>query len=525
MTDARQPPMSPPRARTSLTPLTHGQENLGLYWGDFHNHCAVGLFHFSKGSLERAIENAQSHLDFFAFTGHSQWHDMPGTMANNSHLKWIEGFQHHTDHWPGTKELIQQANQPGEFVAFLGYEWHSAKYGDRCLIFKDDEGELRIMADLPEVEAYAREVGAILYPHHIGYKHGLPGRGLNWKHFNPDLSPIIEIQSEHGCSERDRGPYPYITHSNGPRMTSSTYQYGLSLGLHCGVAGGSDSHLGFPGAYREGIIGVFAAGLTRDDILSGTWKRRTIASSGERITIDFRLNDGFIGDIMPATHNRHIRGSVSGWDEIDRIEVIKNNAVVHRAYPRPGQRTIDDQPRRFLLRFEYGWGPRPAFGNPGVSDWDVHIGFEGADIVSWEPCFQAAPFDEERRHQIEVTSQDAALTSYTSRVGALLEVPTNAIVFEILGRASDTVTFQITKPNQRTFTYRLGDLFKSSEAEFLGEYLSESILVHRLVPEPDYHVDFEFEDQGSTSKEDYYYIRTLQTNDQLAWSSPIWVQA
>ena len=47
-----------------------------LLWGDLHNHNSVGLFHYSKGSLERTLEIARSHLDFCAFTGHAQWHDM-----------------------------------------------------------------------------------------------------------------------------------------------------------------------------------------------------------------------------------------------------------------------------------------------------------------------------------------------------------------------------------------------------------------------------------------------------------------
>ena len=37
-----------------------------VYFGDLHNHCSVGLFHYSKGSLERAVDIAQEHLDFFA---------------------------------------------------------------------------------------------------------------------------------------------------------------------------------------------------------------------------------------------------------------------------------------------------------------------------------------------------------------------------------------------------------------------------------------------------------------------------
>ena len=44
-----------------------------IIFGDIHNHNAYG---YGIGSLERSIDIAQSHLDFFAFTGHSSWHDM-----------------------------------------------------------------------------------------------------------------------------------------------------------------------------------------------------------------------------------------------------------------------------------------------------------------------------------------------------------------------------------------------------------------------------------------------------------------
>ena len=45
-----------------------------LYWGDLHNHHEVG---YGKGSLQRSIDLARQHLDFFAFTGHAWWHDIP----------------------------------------------------------------------------------------------------------------------------------------------------------------------------------------------------------------------------------------------------------------------------------------------------------------------------------------------------------------------------------------------------------------------------------------------------------------
>ena len=66
----------------------HGGEDkkkFQLFWGDLHNHNAVG---YAKGSLDRSIELAQEHLDFFAFTGHASWHDMP-KMPGDRHMKWV----------------------------------------------------------------------------------------------------------------------------------------------------------------------------------------------------------------------------------------------------------------------------------------------------------------------------------------------------------------------------------------------------------------------------------------------------
>src|SRR5262245_20322862 len=101
-----------------------------LFWGDLHNHNAVG---YGKGSLERSIDLARAHLDFFAFTGHASWHDMP-KMPGDRHMKWVEGFAAHTRHWPRTRRLIRDANSK-DFVALLGYEWHSSHFGDYCVIF------------------------------------------------------------------------------------------------------------------------------------------------------------------------------------------------------------------------------------------------------------------------------------------------------------------------------------------------------------------------------------------------------
>jgi len=115
-----------------------------LYWGDIHNHNAVG---YAKGSLERSYDIARSHLDFFCFTGHSQWHDMP-VMPQDKHMKWVRGFEVMKNNWQKVQRLANQYNEPGRFASFIGYEWHSSSYGDVCIIFPDDQAELAYISNL-----------------------------------------------------------------------------------------------------------------------------------------------------------------------------------------------------------------------------------------------------------------------------------------------------------------------------------------------------------------------------------------
>jgi hypothetical protein len=495
-----------------------------LFWGDLHNHNSVGLFHYSKGSLERTLEIARSHLDFCAFTGHAHWHDMPEMVAN-AHEKWAEGFAHHTEQWPKTCELVAEANMPPHFVAFLGYEWHSAKYGDRSVLYPYDNGELCRTDDVQELYEHARTSGALLIPHHIGYKRGLPGRGLNWDAYDETVCPLVEIYSEHGGTERDRGPWSYLRHSNGPRTTHHTMQHGLEHGHHFGVTASTDDHFGYPGAYGEGLVGVYAAERTRESIWEALLARRVYAVTGDRIELSFSINDAPMGSILDSADDRHIQVAVRGWDEVASIEVLRNNRVVHRHFPEDHHEPAGNGSRIWKCRLEFGWGPWTAFGMPRVADWKMLFRVEGARIADVMPCFQSGPFDEDRRNRIlERDETMCRWESYTSRQDAFDETPTNAVVFELEGPPEATVHIEVDEPGERRIDLSLEQLADSSHIEFTGEFPCESLLVHRLVPEGRYQASFDFDDGPSGVRdEDFYYIRVTQANGQMAWSSPIWV--
>ena len=492
-----------------------------LFWGDLHNHNSVGLSHYSKGSLERTIDIAKSHLDFFAFTGHSHWHDMP-VMPNDGHLKWQEGFNHHTKMWPRTKELMAQANNDGEFVAFLGYEWHSAEYGDRSVIFEDDNGELVHAGSIDDLAAYARESGALLVPHHIGYKSGLPGRGANWDSIDDSVMPLLELYSEHGGHERDRGPWPYIRHTNGPRTTFNTLQHGLALGKKLGVVCSTDDHFGYPGAYGQGLAAVYSEEKTRASIWEALWARRTYGVTGDRIQLTFTLNGAIMGSILPQTEKRRIEISVRGWDDVAMIELLKNNKVIHRHFPEDHADLSDPFAGPVKCRVEFGWGPWAALGIPRTADWLIDARLQGGRFRTYMPCFQSGPMDEERRNKVlEFDERQCRWQSYTCRQGSFAEIPTNAVVFEIDGRPDSVLYLELESPIGKSLKYTLGDLARSSAVEFAADFPCESFIIHRLAPEAMYAAEFDLTDTGSSN--DFYYVRVTQANGHMAWSSPIWV--
>jgi len=50
----------------------------------------------------------------------------------------------------------------------------------------------------------------------------------------------------------------------------------------------------------------------------------------------------------------------------------------------------------------------------------------------------------------------------------------------------------------------------------------DRVILRRVITKGPMDVNFELEDKGETQG-DYYYVRVVQANDALAWSSPIWV--
>ena len=492
---------------------------LKTYFGDLHNHNVIG---YAQGSLRRTFEIARSHLDFLAFTPHGYWPDI-GSYEDHIEDKWLNGFAVVKERWPEVLATAREFDEPGRFVVMAAYERHSTGVGDYHIIFPTLDADYRRHTDLRDFQKFAKHRGAIIIPHHPANRRGHRGADMSLR--DPEVSPVLEIYSEWGNAEHDRASYPYKRHTEGGRWTKNTMQWFLQQGYRFGVIASSDDHLGYPGAYREGLAAIKAADLTRGALFDALRNRRTYAVTGDRIELDFHLNGKMMGQELPYVRERELDINVSGWDQVDRVELLKNNRVIHRDFPvdRVPKRKSWDQP--VLIRFEYGWGPWPALAMARTCDWDIRIRIEEGVLEEVYPCFTSGPLSESRRDRIvEKTDKSVRVISFTALKQQLEDFSQKSVVLKARGTPHARITVSLEMPGRPTLTQTFAQLAESNEMLFTGEFPKESAMLHRLVFEDNYKTTFTVRDEDEGKEVNWYYLRVVEANDQLAWSSPIWVE-
>jgi hypothetical protein len=500
-----------------------GYEGLNLYYGDLHTHCNVGI---AYGTAEEAFQNARTQLDFSTVTAQTSWADMPEPQGYLEPIVayHVEGFRRAAELWPHLQEVTEAINQDGRFVSFLSFEWHNARHGDHVILYRGGRGEILRAQSLEAMRAELRRLAGegmqtFLVPHHIAYVTGY--RGIHWPDFQPEFTPVVELLSMHGVSESDEAPSPYY-HDMGPRDGRNTIQAGLRLGKVFGVVGSTDHHSAQPGTYGSGRAAVWAPALTRAAIWEAIAARRTYAVTGDRIALQFSLNGHPMGSVLPPGEVREIEVSVAGGDALDYVEVLHNNHRIHRwdlldaAPPRP------DEPVKVLL--EIGWGQY------GIEvDWEGELEIVEGSLLGVEPHFRGADIlspqaAHARSHAFSGWELQGNRVLFHTRTWGNKNPTTpgtQGICLEIQAHAATRLRGRL---NGRPIAVDLNALRESSQASFLGGFLSPAYKFHRAVPRSRRVCHTTCRHVGSGKGQDQYYVRVRQLNHQWAWSSPIWVQ-
>lgn len=354
-----------------------------LFWGEIHAHCR-----YSDGV--RSVDDLFRHgrdvaaLDFCAAADHTgyitdaQWHD----------TQLIAGVYY----------------DPGRFVTLVGYEtgdrprgrgsaaiWQSHTSGHRCIyargatlpLFRRLEAFVLPPRDDATVEPVQPDFLSGLYAAlgaagpFISIPHHTLATTRAYAPQHPQVERLVEIYSQWGSSEYRGNPQ-----RPGAHLAADAVNQGLSVrellatGARLGFIGGSDNHDARPGltgngavlkgvypnmGYRGGLAAVYAPALTREAIFDALLARRTYATTGERILLEFAVNGVPMGQeatVPESAAPREVTGWVAGTAPITELVLVRDGEEIHRetrpvaAAPAaaPGEPSSGD-PRQATFRY------------------------------------------------------------------------------------------------------------------------------------------------------------------------------
>ncbi|MBM4163982.1 MAG: DUF3604 domain-containing protein [Lentisphaerae bacterium] len=311
-----------------------------LYWGDLHIH--TKLSHDGQGTDPYVYAREVSALDFAGVSDH--WEALGP-----------EGYRRVT-------EWADQAHCPGAFVTVLGDERNSKELtGDHNIYFRDAETMARYRAIRTEgTEAppntftrlqEADPSRVMLVPHHTGINWGeLPqgggiGRAIAWDVCDDrGLRPVMEIYSQHGQSElydpQHLLAYEFNRMHNPERRANTSVpgpyyaQDYWMAGKRVGVIGSSDEHSGQGGRRHGGVAAVFAKTLTREEIFDGMLHRTCYATTGERILVEFAVDDLGTGSVGKRQRGDKLKITLNVWgtDTLLRVDLMRFRKGVDKTF-------------------------------------------------------------------------------------------------------------------------------------------------------------------------------------------------
>ena len=403
-----------------------------LYWGELHCHSwgdtTLSLMSEPNFKVHPARRHEQARqvgrLDFCS----------PGPMSAPNDADRPAVWQAHRDAYHANDE-------PGVYVPFLAYEAHPGRGGDRNVVFlREESTHLPMKASMDNVMATYGKRDDVFLEAHIG------GGPPNWTAYRTEEAPLLEVTSGHGAFEwvLQRA----LRHDYHPAVIGSSDVHlptlGAPMAAHC-FRGRFNHELNIRDtAFGSGqVAGVYADACERQSIWQAIRDRRTFATTGARIILEFSVNGEPAGSLVTSPGDVDLRIVAHGCAPIERMDLIRGDRCLISWSPGELDSSLgytDTRPMResaYYVRLrqtdgEYAWST-PVWvscaegsdaPDPDLPLWNAH---EPVDVARLRP--NAAEQYEAALLEYLAIEEDPALFNDLTPVKLLEEAPGRSALF------------------------------------------------------------------------------------------------
>ena len=522
-----------------------------LFWGDMHGQTDITI---GTGSLDEYYSFAKGPgaLDFTGWRGNDFEIDHKG--------------------WDEVRKKTREYHEEGSFLVYLGYEWsgnHSGG-GDHNVWFLHDEEHFypsshwTVNADYAEDDRWDRYPVNRMFDEYRGRKDvmiipHIGGRPGNLDYCTTDVIHNIEIHSHHGTFEW---------------FAKDAMKKNLKVGF---VASGDD-HTCRPGlSYplqntgqeanafdtKSGLVAVYAKELTKEAIWEALQARRCYAVTFNRMLLDVRIGNAVMGEETIISGLPQLKITAIGQCPIDHIEIYRGDKLVCEKYNYILPDAAEDNPvesqkvlpgtRHQRKKIKILWSGVRSIGRKKLCVWDGHIFLERGKIIRAEEIafdtFQQGITYQSNQQiswksstsgdydglMLELDYQEGAVLSFYSKP-IHLEIPLAGL--SLVPRRYDAGGVNLKVEVSLAGEHPQKDSFQKDNPQMDNSQKDNS---QKDSPQKDnsqmntFQKDnsscresankfcMEWNEEDPSVKSGAYWVKAVQDNGQMAFSSPIFV--
>ncbi len=313
--------------------MTIDGQKYTLIYGNLHEHS------YSSNCWPAGTDG--SLHDDYRFGMYSEGYDFFGMTDHAASTSEI--------HWRKNLRIADFYNESEKFVAVPAVEWtlqsdpelddiqHGA--GHYNIIFASTEDAQKYIRNKHEIYCPRtpesniapalwkmldeKEIQCVTIPHHTADKI----HPLDWNVTDPRYVSTVEIFQCRGNNEypgcpRERNLTRHTpTHHKRAYIDYALKEKKYKMGF---IASGDHNSMGV------GVAALWVKEISRAGIVEALQNRRTFATTGDKMFIDFKVNEATMGTISKAKKLPEMAIYVVGQYPLEKVEILRNSEVIHK---------------------------------------------------------------------------------------------------------------------------------------------------------------------------------------------------